>query len=229
VTTLIKVKAWSYSAWKLHDTCAAKYKYEKLLKLDTGPVPEVYKKGNKIHGMSEAFLKNIIKKLPKELGMLKKSFEDMKLVNPMVEQQIAFNKRWQRVNDYFGKDVWLRVKADIMAYFPSKKTALIVDVKTGKIRPENLKQLELYVPTAFSLYPEAEYCITEAWYTDHGKVVSPGTMTPLIYLKQDVPLIRKDWNKRVEPMFNDTRFVPTPGMYCKWCPFSNEKGGPCEY
>jgi len=224
-----KVKAWSYSAWKLYDQCPAKYKYEKILKLDTGPEPEVFKYGNKVHGKSEAFLKGVIKKLPPELEKLKDSFLAMKKLKPLVEKQIAFNDRWEVLSDYWSEEVWLRVKADILAYHPPQQLAIICDVKTGKIRKENLQQLELYVPTAFEMFPEALECITEAWYTDQGQIVSPGLKVPKRYTREDVPGILANWEKSVEPMFNDQRFAPDPSMKCTYCPFSKEKGGPCEY
>jgi len=230
---MLRPKAWSYSAWQLYNECPYKYKCKNILKI---PIPEAeeppaFIRGRKVHKDAEDFALGIIKKIPSSIKLLKKSYAALKreATELLIEKQWAYNKRWQRVEKYFGSDVWFRAKIDIAAYFKPHKVALIADIKTGKIKTENLEQAELYVPTAFEVFPDAEVVFAELWFSDHGIIVSEGKLKPKEYTIEDCTTIKEKWNDRIADMFRDKRYLPTPGVYCKWCNYSKAKGGPCEY
>lgn len=118
---------------------------------------------------------------------------------------------------------------------PDGAIAEVIDFKTGKLYDGYDEQLELYALTAFRKWPDVELVGPTLWFVDQGLQVGgphathalPGVVT--WYARTQVPAIEKAWRAKAKRVLTDTRYVARPGKQCQWCPYSKEKGGPCEY
>jgi hypothetical protein len=143
----------------------------------------------------------------------------------LVELEVAFNEKWERV-DWFDKAAWLRLKLDVLERKATHTE--ITDWKTGKVRDEDQQyadQLNLYAVAALTA-GMGTVTKSQLVFTDHGKVVKKkeGELT-----LDGLEAARQAWEQRVRPMFMDKFFAPNPSWLCKWCPFSKAKGGPCDF
>jgi RecB family exonuclease len=142
-----------------------------------------------------------------------------------VELELAFTKRWT-MTDWLAKDVYLRVKIDVVEKLP-KKAVHITDWKTGQVRDSSTydDQLNLY---ALALLHTGVYRQAKARliFTDHGKTIArpAGEME-----MGDVPFARQVWDDRAGRMLTAKDFPPNPNYTCKWCAFAKSKGGPCKF
>ena len=53
--------------------------------------------------------------------------------------------------------------------------------------------------------------------------------TRILELAADIPRLRKLWEGRVKPMFNDKTFKATPNSRCTYCHYRANNDGPCKY
>ena len=216
-----RILAWSYSRWRDYEQCPLKAKYKHVDRLKE-PANEAMERGTAIHLLAEHYAGGKLKRLPKELEKFKKEFAALKKMKPKLEEQWAFNSKWERV-DWFSKEAWLRVKMDA-AYMLNKFTAELIDHKTGKFKEgEYEEQLELYALAAFIIFPEAKQVVCRLWFLDSGDEVLRA------FDRADWPNLEKTWQKRIKPMMMDKKFAPKPGNYCRWCAFSQSKGGKCKF
>lgn len=223
-----KIKAWSYSRWTTYGQCPAraKFKFLDLLKEPSGPALH---RGSRIHELAEQFVKGHLKELPDELKQFKEEFlelatNDQIEVDP--ESKWCFDDDFNPLDDFFHDGAWLRMVVDCAAWVEDTKTLTIIDYKTGKVYPGNEAQLELYAMGGLIKYPQAEYVEPVLWYLDQG-MIKPDD--PVKYSQDDLEGLKEKWLVRTGAMLSDTKFRPTPGDACRWCHFSNSKGGPCTY
>lgn len=220
IATVKKITSWSYSRYSLYSKCPAKAKYKFIDKMPDpgGPAME---RGNLIHKLAEDYTLGNLKKLPPELAKFKDEFTELKKSKPIVEQTWAFTKDWLKTRWDDWQNCALRIKTD--ASCVDGTDLYIIDHKTGKKYDDNKEQLELYAVGGALWFPKVKKIITQLWYLDSGEVVDQE------FDAKDAPKLQKEWDKRVEPMLNDTRFAPKPSHECRWCPFSKSKGGPCKF
>jgi hypothetical protein len=215
-----KITSWSYSRFSTYTKCPAKAKYKFIDKMPDpgGPAME---RGILIHKLAEDYTTGKIKKIPPELLKFKDQFAELKKSKPIVEQTWAFTKDWLKTvyNDW--QNCALRIKTDAACI--DGDTLYIIDHKTGKKYDDNKEQLELYAAGGGLWFPKVKKIITSLWYLDSGDTYEQS------FDAADTPKLRAEWDKRVEPMLNDTRFAPKPSHECRWCPFSKAKGGPCKF
>ena len=219
------VTAWSYSRYNDYKQCPLKFKLKHLDRLPDPGGPAM-QRGNLIHKLAEDYTVGKIKALPPELKNFKEEFKQLRSMKPMVEQAWGFRRDWTHNgrNDWFGGDVWLRSKADVFVVYDDD-TGDLIDHKTGKKYETNKEQVELFACTAFMRVPTLTHVTTRLWYLDlveDNEVVAE-------YTAKDAENIKKDWEKKVQPMFNDKKFAPRPNDKCHWCTFSKAKGGPCKF
>lgn len=216
-----KITSWSYSRYDLYNKCPAKAKYKFIDKLPEPPAPAM-ERGNVIHKLAEQYTKGELKKLPQELKLFEEEFKELRKSNPIVEQTWAFRSDWSPTvwNDWSGCAV--RIKTD--AACVDDDTLYVIDHKTGKKREGYELQLSLYALGGLLTYPDIKKVSTQLWYLDEGG-------DPIVkgYEVTQLPELKADWERRVQPMLNDTRFAPKPSNECRWCPFSKSKGGPCKF
>ena len=227
MTTTI-VTAWSYSRYSDYERCPLffKLKYiDRAIKDEGSPAMQ---RGNTIHKEAEDFTTGKLKKLPDSLANFKEQFHELKKLSPMVEQNWGFKRDWSWTGrrDWFGDDVWLRVKADAFVHYEDD-TADLIDHKTGRKYGTNIDQVELFSATAFMRLPTLKHVTTRLWYLDIDDVVESEDTFEMT--AEEAAAVRKKWDKKIQPMFNDRRFAPKPNDKCRWCPASKAKGGVCKF
>jgi len=222
------VTAWSYTRYADYTRCPLYFKLnylDKTIKFEGSPA---MRRGSNIHKEAEDFTLGRTKKLPDSLKNFKTQFAELKALKPMVEQNWGFQKEWSWIGrpGWFGDDVWLRVKADVFAHYDDD-TADLIDHKTGRKYGVNMEQVELFGATAFMRLPTLKHVNIRLWYLD---IADPSQNEELVEMTAaEAVLIRKDWDKKVKPMFADRRFAPKPNDKCRWCPASNANGGVCKF
>ena len=231
--------AWSFSRLKLWRQCAAKLAFQVFDRLKP-PESKAMKRGSKAHEDAERYVtapsdaspaprvpKIFSPLFSKGLKNLRAWHHDVKL-HSGAEAGWAFNRRWQLVQNWYGRTVWVRVKVDFFALFPDKDTLLVVDYKTGKRRDaEHLEQLELYALAAFKRYKHFRYVQAEMWYLD-AETTAEATLDA-VFDREELEELERTWHERTETMLTDRVFAPRPSKLCEWCPYAAAKGGPCEH
>lgn len=231
------ITSWSFSRFSDYRQCPAKAKFKYVMKL-LEPSNPAMERGTMIHKLAEDYIKGKKRVLPFDLEKFKALFMNLKDVYKKkirtmdVEDTWAFTKEWTRTqyDDWTG--CHLRIKMDCAVQSDDDPgTLLIHDWKTGKFRAEQnelyMLQLSLYAVGAFHMHTHIKTVVPQLTYLDYG-IVYPDK-TPLVYKRKDLPVLTKDWERRVKPMLNDTIFAPTPSDHCRWCHFRKSNGGPCQY
>lgn len=196
--------------------------------------------GSYVHKVIENYLKGAAPRLTKEMnpkvfGELYKDLRKKRRFDEdavSVEDTWAFRSDWSltRWDDWSG--CWLRIKVDCAELDgnPDDLSVTVIDWKTGKFRQQDedkyTLQLDLYALGALMKFKEAKKITV--WpslvYVDVGERHSVGS-----YTKDDLPRLKKEWEARVRPMLNDTRFPPKPNGLCRFCTYRAENGGPCKF
>jgi CRISPR/Cas system-associated exonuclease Cas4 (RecB family) len=215
-----KITAWSFSRWGDYEQCPAKAKYKHVDRMKEPGSPAM-ERGSMIHTLAENFVKGPLKgALPPELKLFGKEFRDLRKRKAICEEQLAFTEKWEKC-DWFAHNTWLRVKMDVM--YLDGDTLVVIDHKTGKPKDDYGLQLSLYALAGFLTFPSATKVRAALWFLDAGEEVAEG------FTRDQVEDLKKDWLKRIKPMFSDTRFAPKPGNYCRWCHFRKGNNGPCQF
>ena len=203
-------------------------------------------RGDRIHKLAEAYLKNETRgRFPEELVKFKKFFTRTRRKwsedEVHVETTWAFRKDWSLTTFDDWNGCWLRIKVDL-CYAEEPATIHVVDFKTGKFSPqwnvdEYMLQLDLYATGALVRFGKdfadfgSEFKVApRLMYLDHG-IEYPEKQK--IYTMADLPALKKKWGEMVTPMLNDRTFAPRPNRFCYNCFYraSNKEngGGQCKF
>jgi hypothetical protein len=226
--------SWSFSRFNAYTKCPLA---AKLSIIDRLPQPEsaAMSRGDSIHKQAASYISGEISQLPESLVLFKDLFIDLRA---RFEEDVTVEDTWALRHDWSvttwddWKECYVRIKTDAVRLTGNHID--ILDFKTGKFSPqynvaEYELQLELYSLGALLMYGSAIPDITVSphlIYLDHG-IVYP--QEPKVYTLADIPRLKKEWEKRVQPMMNDRAFAPNPGQHCRWCSYSASKNGPCEF
>jgi hypothetical protein len=234
VVPLKPLTSWSFSRYSDYKQCPAKFKYKHLQKLPE-PKGEALERGAAIHTMAEQYIKGVLRKLPAELSSFSDEFKELRKLYKTSPQLTVVEDNWALTSDWTQTEwdnwsrCWVRIKLD----FAQRKAGGVMSIrdwKTGKLRvelhEEYLEQLELYALAALLLHEDVTEVRPELDYLDLG-VVYPEE--PLVYTRADIPRLKKVWEQRVRPMFNDRQFAPRVNSKCNWCHFRKANGGPCKF
>lgn len=215
------IKAWSFSRWKVWELCPQKahFKFN-----ERRPEPEgaALIRGKTVHDAGERYL-SVERKpraVPPGYELFASELAELRRDKAAAEVEIAFDRGWRPVG-WFDDAAWCRVKIDALA--TSKRRARVVDFKTGRERPDHLEQLELYALALLKLDSRLEEVHVELWYLDSGEVVEAD------YARAEEDRLEDAWEARLRAMLADRRFPARPGSHCRFCPYSHQKGGPCEH
>lgn len=214
------VKSWSYSAWSTYNQCPLKFKLEKIDKIKT-PTPPAFIKGREWHKKAEDFLLGRIDIVP-ELKNFKDQFQELRTLDPIVEDKWGFKRDWSKTDFKDWNGCWFRAVVDAGVVY-ADDTLDLIDHKTGRKYGENEDQIELFSLAGMMRFPTVTHVTARLWYLETGDEVIAE------YDAKDREKLQLKWEKRVYPMFNDTRFAPRPNDKCGWCHFRNSNGGPCQY
>lgn len=233
------VTAWSYSRYGDYAQCPLKFKLKHIDRVPDEASPAMAR-GNAIHKMAEDFVglrgdvvgtggKRVPGPVPPELKNFAASFLELQTMNTFVEQTWGFKRDWSWTgrSGWFGEDVWLRAKVDVGVLYDDN-SAEVIDHKTGKKYETNEDQIELFASTAFMRFPNVEHVTARLWYLD----IEDPKQNEVIkeYDRKDFERIKRDWEKRIKPMFADRKFPARPSQRCGWCAYSARKGGNhCKY
>lgn len=227
-----RITSWSPSKLSCYEECPRKAKYKYIDKIvepqdPNGPLA----RGSAIHKAAEDYITHRVAALPdtlqnpkvkKLLALLRK---DYKLKKVRVEMELAFTKEWKMCG-WLAQDVYCRFKVDVVHLLPGGKANLI-DWKTGKFKPDGEydDQLAAYAVGVLSsgLVKQAT---AQLMFTDVGEPVTrPAGALDVKGLAKE----QKRWDAKARAMLSDTTFPCRPGNACRWCFFSTNKGGPCEF
>lgn len=215
----------SYSSWATHEKCPFKYKCSYVDKVEyertSSPALE---RGNAVHNNVEEFFTKIhdelhpelIENFGHELTVLRENnecnAEEMWLLdrdfNPIEEQEEAW------IKGYFDLKY---ISPDVVG---------IKEWKTGRIYAEHLHQRYLYGMVALIQHPDVDKVRVDTVYFDQND--SDGED----YLRDHLDDYIATWKRRlemIEKAIEDDYFPPNPQFLCKYCPYSEEAGGPCHY
>lgn len=146
------------------------------------------------------------------------------------EENWGFDKSWGVVDYFDWNNCHLRIKVDVGWGARTSNVIHLRDNKSGKFSEYEVEkymdQLRLYAAGGTARFPHVEESHVQLWFTDIGMVYPE---KPLVITRREGLDLQKKFTKRVQPMFNDTRFDPTPNPGCRWCAFSKANGGPCKY
>lgn len=222
--------AWSYSRWKDHSDpvtgCPRRAKYKHLDKLPEERGPALMR-GGEIDEEATAYLTKPRTKLPKSLQNFTNEFAMLRKVKAVAQSKWAMTVDWKPTDFFNWTRAWCRVVLD--AHFkPDPVTLRVIDFKTGRVYPDNERQVELYAVAAFAQDPTIERAEVELWYLDQGLIL-PDKPTDRGYTRAELPKLQKLWRQRVTPLLSDKKFLPRPGKHCERCTYSSRKNGPCQY
>ncbi len=230
------VTAWSYSRYADYQQCPLKFKLKHIDKLKEPGSPAM-QRGSDIHKKGELYLTATGKpKLPEEYKHFASEMAQLRKLDPLVEQQWGFTSSWQPASGdgrdphgWFANDTYLRIVTDVSVVYDDT-TADIIDFKTGKMYATNQDQMDLFSTGPFMKFTKLELVTTRLWYLDIPDTTGQGENTVVQeFTRDDFERIKKEWAKRIRPMFMDKKFPPKPNDKCRWCHFRKENGGPCKY
>lgn len=230
--TVKQFTSWSYTRLSDYEMCPAFANYKHLQKLDQGPKNPAMQRGADVADATEKWFKGLRRTMPPELKPLKDEYARLKKDKSLVaEANWGFTIKWEPCSPTDWNRCWLRVKIDIHTISKDGKKVCIDDNKTGKYSDFKIAgyedQLDLYATSGAIMYPVAQELQTRLLFSDLG-IIHPQT-GPRVFSRKEALAGQKRWEKRVKPLFADTRFAPRPGYHCGWCPFSKAKGGPCKH
>lgn len=229
--------SWSFSRFMDYRKCPQLFKFKHLDRMQE-PKNDAMTRGGLIHELAEKYIKGELPpRIPPELAHFEDTFKELRKLYKkrtagiLVEDDWAFTNTWDRTEwDNWAK-CWVRIKLD-NADNSDPDILVVRDWKTGKYKEdrndEYLMQMELYALAGLILHKHIKKVVVELVYLD-VPLVYPDAANQIEYTHADIPRLKKEWEKRVKPMFADKRFAPKANNECKWCWFGQskiEKGGP---
>ena len=216
--------AITWSRWADFDQCGLLFQLRHIEKRKEPPAPH-FVKGARVHEHVDAWLKRRIPLLPDEAEPLALQLLALRKEKNLVgEEAWGYTEEWEPlpVTGYFSKRDWLRAKIDALVI--KAKLLRVIDFKTGKMRPISAEQVKFYGMLALLRYENVETAALELWYLEQGMVEAH---TPVE--RAEIPKLKREYELKFQRMTSATKFLPNPGLYCRWCPFSKQRGGPCTY
>ena len=219
----MKVKTWSYSRLSDYERCPLFFYFKHIAKMEEPP-NQWAAWGTEVHKQAEGYVSGQIKRLPASLKHVKPEIEQLRNAGAETEQTWWIDKHWQEVAAGDWDNAWLLIRADFTD-IPDDGRVRVTDLKTGKLREtEHKDQLRLYATAALSLYEDADSAVARALYADHGVSIERE------YLRIDLKRQQAYYTKRAKPLFNSSRYDPTPSEdACRWCFQAKSRGGNCQY
>lgn len=216
--------AFTYSRLNDYDQCRLLFKLRHIEKRKEPDSPH-FVKGNRIHEGIDMYLKKRANGIPLEAKPLAKELSALRNDKTLRgEEAWGFDDSWEPlpVTGYFSKRDHIRAKIDALRSI--KDTAIVIDFKSGQVRDASEDQVRFY--GVLTLLRELKFKIAklQLWFVEHGQIKE---YEPV--LRKDVAALKKGYADRFKKIQMTSVFEPTPGVYCRWCPFSKHKGGPCKF
>lgn len=214
-----KKLAWSWSRLECFRQCPLKFQHQNILKTIKFTGNAATERGKKVHKQLED---NVTKNtpLPEELSHMLPIINGFKAIpgaELIAERSMAFDQQMNTVT-FFDKSVWLRCIIDLTILLREQKTAILVDWKTGKVKPY-ADQLALCAMVIFHLYPEIENITSMYLFVDHKQ------KTEAVYSRSDYDHLMMKFSDESEliQLTNESGdWRPTANQFCSWCDISPE-------
>lgn len=178
-------------------------------------------RGSKMHENIESYLNGWITTLIPDNERFQEAIDALKTKDFKAEQALGFDKDWNKLPDWFGKNTYLRVKMD--ASYKEGTIGKAIDFKSGRYRVPSTEQIELYAIGLHAANPELEEVSAEFWFLDTGDVYER------TYKADELLKLRKKYEGYVAPMYGEETWPPEPSNECRWCSYSRTKNGPCKF
>lgn len=221
------ITAWSFNRLITYEKCG----YWAFLEYgEKRPKPETHgreaaDRGVQIHEDAENYIKGAGQVTPlieKWVDRLEPYRERYALGYVSCEGDWGFNLDWAPV-DWMAKDVWARIKLDVMDR-TSEITADIIDWKSGKKENNEVKHLQqgqVYAIGTMMKFPELKEVTVSFEYIDHKNQRLRRT-----YSRDYVMRFMPNFHKRALALTTATQFVAKPNkINCRFCPYGPNNGG----
>jgi hypothetical protein len=155
----MKPKAWSHSALDKFKNCPRAYYELSVAKNFVDEFGPEAAWGDRVHKAIEAFIKHETPMEPTLTAPMAQRVKDILETIPEdyhihAENKIALDRKLKRCS-WFAKDTWVRGIMDVIAYNFTKRTAIVKDWKTGKVRPSD-RQLKLFALLVFCMHKDID-------------------------------------------------------------------------
>lgn len=210
----MKTIAISHTSLSTFQTCPKQYHAKYITKEVKFTQTEATIYGNRMHEAMEFRLKDKTP-LPAEFETLESVAQAVEKMQGelMVERELAVTRELSKTK-FFGHDVWLRGKADVMVFNSSTGLLSVYDWKTGKPK-EDMQQLKIMALAAFYSIPGIQKVRVAFVYT------KTGTVDVRHWTAADIPEIVADIRyetTRLEVAHEKNLFPPQPNGLCRqWC------------
>jgi hypothetical protein len=222
---------WSLSSLGTYERCGFKYRLKYVEKIKETRSTSA-SRGVDNHAIVENFLKGTIQDVPEELGFYRNFFTGLKSYEIYPEHKISLTRAWTPTK-WGAPDSWYRGVLDLKLIDRTRRldgekqelaqSAVVYDWKTGKIYPDHDDQKSIYSLAVLSEQPALYQVRAIHVYLDRNE------SREKTFHRDQVPELRKQWETRVQGLEQDPVFIPNPGFHCRYCSFSREKGGPCQF
>ena len=216
------VLPWSYSSLNAFEQCPKRYHLTRITKEVVEPQTEATMWGNAVHKALENAVNGV--PLPQRFLTYQPVVDKIRAAPGVkkTEHKFGLTASFQPTT-FFAKDVWFRGVIDLTITQPEKRTAVVLDHKTGKVK-EDGDQLKLFAATSFALEPWLENVKTGYLWLAADKI------TTASFARKDVPVIWQEFAPRIQRMVKAQElnlWPPRPSGLCKaWCPLTKRQ---CEF
>ncbi|TXH45785.1 MAG: PD-(D/E)XK nuclease family protein [Desulfurellales bacterium] len=219
---------WSFSSLMIYETCAYRFKLEKIDRLPKLPLPpdNPLERGSRIHERLEHFVRGTgaMDTEAKQISEFHNALDHMQMLysdgKVELEGDWLFDTDW---NVCDKKDVWLWSKLDF--FVRDGNHGIVGDYKTGRSQykaVEHVQQMQLYAAAAALRYPDIERLTVELWYLDEGHV------RPLEFTQEQALTFVGRFDARAKKIFDEKLWRPNPSRdTCRYCPYSPRGTGAC--
>ena len=233
MTEEVKPFRWSFSQWESYQQCPRKWHYQSVMKLPRGPTGPAAFRGLEMHKSVEEFIEgadaHVLHKdiHPKYIPIFEE-FRDHPNGDRGTEKRLSFDEDWNLAGTLTSKKA--TVVAVLDAYRYSKPTfndlgvLKIAEWKSGKPKDTHVDQRKLYAPMGFKAWMADRVEVTTYYLEDTAPPQRVTLASPESYEK-----LKSVWLERASEMERNKICAPRPGFYCRWCDFSQSKGGPCQF
>lgn len=210
----------SYSALATYKQCPRKYKYSYVDRLPRGPASPAMERGTMMHKQIEDYVTGEIDTLCDELSHYESWLDDLKQGECETEWSFGITEDLEPCA-FDAEDCAFRGFVDLKHRVGDALT--LYEWKTGKKYPEHATQMWYYAVMAMLHYPEVDGVDVYAGYLDLGQ--NKHVWYPRHMMMEYVPALKR---YMAEPG-NDEIFMPKPDFMCRYCNFSRQNGGPCQF
>jgi hypothetical protein len=221
-----RIPSWSFSRLQVFETCkyrAALQWRDKIADLQPKTAAD---RGTAMHQEAEDYVcgksefTHNLRFFKNDFAALATHYNEGRVV---CEEEWAFSRDWRNAD---WKTGWLRLKCDAVCFLDPTH-AVVIDYKSGKRFGNEVKhaeQLQLYALCALLRYPNVEQVTCELWYLDQNELAS------FKMKRSQIGKYLALFDRRGRAFTEEEVFKPSANIHaCKYCPYSPDKQGECEY